>query len=569
MRRRRRSRSLQTRVLALVGAGVFLAGALLSLLSRSSLQSLERELSHDHQRLAASVARDLSRAVSNDMRLLARAAVDTPQGVGTALHSVREFGRLTTAAFVVTADGRLGGCEPVHECTVLPAGAVVLATEAAATQRPRVSAPLRTLDGRRRLVGVMPLRQAANQPVAAGLLIDVEDVRLQELLTLADIAPTLHARLDDSTGVVAGRAPVPDGATLMATAAVPGTPWTLALLDTGPDPRAPIALFRRQSLWLAPSLAVLATLLAWGIAQSVRQPLIGLTAAAERIARGNLEKPIDDALTRSGGSEIDRLAGALERMRCELQTSIGEIESANEELEWRVGERTRDLAAANRHLEERERLRQKLLRQVISAQEEERKRVARELHDETSQTLAALGMSVDLGRLDEVRRFLDRLHHDIHRMIVNLRPSVLDDLGLAAAIRWYADRHLAKAGIAVRCEVGELEERLPPEIETATFRIVQEALSNIARHSGAETVLVRGTVEHGQLAVEIEDDGRGFDLSAIVTGPDTLRGVDLLGMRERVDILGGSLTIESTPGAGTRVAFSLPVPVSEPSGATA
>jgi signal transduction histidine kinase len=273
---------------------------------------------------------------------------------------------------------------------------------------------------------------------------------------------------------------------------------------------------------------------------------------------------------------VARLAAALERVRVELRASIARIEQARQMLETRVAERTQELAAANARLEDRERLRQELLRQVITAQEDERRRVARELHDETSQTLAALGIGVDLAlancerageslareRLLEVRGLVKRMHAELHRMIVNLRPSVLDDLGLAPAIRWFADRQLAAAGIAVRCELEELDEldaRLPAELETAVFRAVQEALVNITRHAAADSVLIQGAVIDGRLLIEIEDDGVGFAPAGIVRSPDSLRGIGLLGMQERIEILGGSLEIDSTPGEGTRIVFSVPL----------
>jgi signal transduction histidine kinase len=209
---------------------------------------------------------------------------------------------------------------------------------------------------------------------------------------------------------------------------------------------------------------------------------------------------------------------------------------------------------------------------VISAQEEERKRIARELHDETSQTLAALGIGVDVAiadcplqadqlhtRLLDTRALVARMHDGIHRMIVNLRPSVLDDLGLAAAIRWFADYQLTPRGIAVRCEFDDLETRLSPEAETATFRAVQEAIVNISRHAAAESVLIQGSVNGGVLEIEIEDDGMGFDPAAVVRSPESLRGVGLLGMQERIEILGGTVKLESSQGQGARVVFSIPI----------
>jgi len=569
--------SLQSRVLALVGAGVFLAVIALSLLSRTSLQSLDREVQHDHERLAASLAREVSRAVGDDLRLLAGAAAADPEQVPAALRDARRFGRLSAGAFVAGVSGTVTACEPAYECEALLRTPIELAArDAIARQRPIVTDLVRDVDGRRRLVGIIPFRSVEGRTVAAaGITIDPSDRRLVELLDAADIAATLRVTLLSGKGeeiTFPGSGGPPPWYSV--TAPVAGTPWVLQLTDTGSDPSAPIAAFRRRSLWLAPTLAAIAMLLGWGIAGSVRRPLVSLTKSAERIAGGDLSRPIHTRRAADGGDEVARLALALERMRQELQESIGEIESANRELEQRVADRTRELAGANARLEDRERLRQKLLRQVISAQEDERKRIARELHDETSQTLAALGIGVDLAaaevgdsspvvrqRLDDARRLVGRMHDELHRLIVNLRPSVLDDLGLAAAIRWFAERQLGSAGIAVRCELGELDVRLPPEIETATFRAVQEALVNIGRHASAESVLIQGSIEKGHLVIEIEDDGVGFDETAVVRSPESLRGIGLLGMRERIEILGGTVRIESAPGSGTRVLFTIPASV--------
>jgi signal transduction histidine kinase len=567
--------SLQSRVLGLVGVGVLLAVAALGLLTRSSLLSLDKEVRHDHERLAAAIAREISRAVGHDLRLLAGAADASPDALATALHDVRRFGHLASAAFVVDHRGMIVACQPAFECSLLRRDMVLdAAREATATGRPFVGDPLEHEDGRRRLASAMPARGGLDkEPDAIGIIIDPSDLRLSELLDPSEIAATLSVILRDGGGKILARTRDGDLQGAFAVSApVTGTRWTLELKDVGSDPTVPLTEFRRRWLWLAPTLAALAMLLGWGIARSVRQPLMYLTAAAERIARGDLARRIDTGRAAAGGDEVARLAAALERMRNDLETSIREIERSNEELERRIADRTRELAAVNVRLEERERLRQKLLRQVISAQEDERKRIARELHDETSQTLAALGMGVDLAlaaggeaadgaahaRLEEVRKLVDRMHQELHRMIMNLRPSVLDDLGLAAAIRWFAERHLESAGITVRCEFSGLDERLPPDVETATFRAVQEALVNVARHSQADLVLLQASLADGTLTIEIEDDGCGFDEAAMERSPDSLRGIGLLGMRERIEILGGTLTIESEPGSGTRVLFSIP-----------
>ncbi|HKQ61014.1 MAG TPA: ATP-binding protein, partial [Candidatus Polarisedimenticolaceae bacterium] len=274
-----------------------------------------------------------------------------------------------------------------------------------------------------------------------------------------------------------------------------------------------------------------------------------LTRAAEDLARGDLERPIP----RVGGDEIGRLGSAFERMRVALRGSLGEIAAANQRLEQRVAERTAELA-------ERERARQRLLGQVITAQEEERKRLARELHDETCQTLAALALRLDLAQASpELRALAARCLDELRRLIHDLRPAVLDDLGLVPALRWYAERRLAAAGMTVRFEVGPLPERLPPALETALFRAVQELLNNVGRHAGAERVLVQVAAEGGRLVLEVEDDGAGFDPAAVRPARDEQRGLGLLGVHERVELFGGTLRVESAPGEGTRVVLEVPL----------
>lgn len=578
--------SIQSRVLALVGAGVFVAVGVLSLVSRSSLMVLDGEVVEQHQRVADTMAREFSRAVAGDMRLLAVAA-GAPDEASTrlALDTILRFGHIASTAFVSSPEGIVGTCEPAAGCTGLLADEVRrLSVEAIRTQRPVVSNRIRGSHSNPetrqpkpedRIICVMPLRSLEGHPGgAAGIMIDLADRRFSDLLKPA-ASPTLQVDVvDASDHLLVSAAPRGTGGatSLRTTAAVPDTPWTLHLIETGADPIAPIDAFRGRTLWLAPLLAAVTMFLGWGIARSVRQPLVTLTAAAERIAGGNLDRPIAARPAARGGDEVERLAVALEEMRTALKQSIDTIERSNLELERRVDERTRQLATANADLEDREHVRQQLLRKVISAQEDERKRVARELHDETSQTLAALGIGVDMAlascppetngqthrRLEDVRRLVDRMHHELHRLIVNLRPSVLDDLGLAAAIQWFAERQLP--AVAVRCEL-DLETRLPSELETAIFRAVQEAIVNIARHARAETVLIQGSIDHGALTVEIEDDGEGFKVDEVVRAHDSLRGVGLLGMRERLEIFGGSLRIDSEPGGGTRVVMTVPIVV--------
>jgi signal transduction histidine kinase len=183
--------------------------------------------------------------------------------------------------------------------------------------------------------------------------------------------------------------------------------------------------------------------------------------------------------------------------------------------------------------------------------------------------LDAAMASTTTPRLADLRVLVDRVHAGLHRIIVNLRPSVLDDLGLAAAIEWLAEHQLRRAGIAARCELEDLQDcRADSAIEIALFRVVQESITNIVRHAAASSVLIQGGLSGSpagvpRLGIEIEDDGCGFDPRGLTADVDTLRGVGLLGMRERMDIVGGTLEIESAAGEGTRVRIEAPLRIAE------
>jgi signal transduction histidine kinase len=312
-------------------------------------------------------------------------------------------------------------------------------------------------------------------------------------------------------------------------------------------------------------LFAIAFLLAWGASLSLTRPLATLTAAAERIAEGQLGTPIPAI----PADEVGRLGTSLERMRVALKESLERVEKANQELEQRVEQRTSELWRVNLALLERDEQRRLALRKVISAQEDERKRIARELHDETTQTLVALVMSLQLAaekiqggegakKVEDARALAVRTLDEVHRLIVDLRPSVLDDLGLKSAIQWYADRALKARGVNVRCEFSGLDGRLPFEVETALFRCAQEAMTNIARHSSADAALIQCARRDGRVTIEIEDDGNGFDVAAASKPDEKGRGWGLLGIRERIELLGGTVRIESSPGEGTLVALDVP-----------
>ena len=365
----------------------------------------------------------------------------------------------------------------------------------------------------------------------------------------------------------AGRSAVAvEAGEVVASAPVSLLPLSVVVRQEEAEILAPLHAAERRVLVAAPFLLALVILFAWGAARSLTQPIAVLTSAAERIAGGELSREIPPL----GEDEVGRLGRSLEAMREKLSEAFERERRVQEELERRVTERTHDLLALTQELKDRDERRARLLGKFIRAQEEERKRIARELHDETCQTVAALSVAADTAlamppdpdrrRLGEIKDLAALALAEVHRVIYDLRPSVLDDLGLAAAVRWLGERHLAPLGIAFRCEIEGLDERLPVEVETAVFRVVQEALMNVVRHAGAETVLVQMERRNHRLEIEVEDDGRGFDPASVTTPDSSGRGLGLLGIHERVELLGGKVTIDSAPEQGTRVAVSVPIP---------
>jgi signal transduction histidine kinase/HAMP domain-containing protein len=212
------------------------------------------------------------------------------------------------------------------------------------------------------------------------------------------------------------------------------------------------------------------------------------------------------------------------------------------------------------------------LRQYIAAQEEERKRIARELHDEPAQLLTGLALAIETASQmaiphdGELRRALasanaltERVSTEVSRIIRDLRPTLLDDLGLLEALEFYADTRLRPSGIQVICETVGTDGRFPPELETALFRVAQEAMSNIARHAQAENVSLTLEFQDEFVAIDIEDDGQGFDVEATFARGQDGAPFGLMGMRERVDLLNGTLVVESRPGEGTSVRVRVPL----------
>jgi signal transduction histidine kinase len=206
-----------------------------------------------------------------------------------------------------------------------------------------------------------------------------------------------------------------------------------------------------------------------------------------------------------------------------------------------------------------ERVERDTLRRIVAAQELERQRLARELHDETGQALTSilLGLKQLEGAespaaVQALRELVVATLQDVRRLAVELRPKVLDDFGLVPALERLTQGFSEQTGIKVDLEASTITERLPVEVETAIFRIVQEALTNVVKHARAQRVSVLLTRADGRIKAVIEDDGTGFDPST------TDGGIGLIGMRERIELLDGSLVVETSATSGTTVAAEVP-----------
>ncbi len=230
-------------------------------------------------------------------------------------------------------------------------------------------------------------------------------------------------------------------------------------------------------------------------------------------------------------------------------------------------------AKLHQEVQRKEETRGELLREIFSIQEEERRRIARELHDETSQTLASLTASLEAAAAmlptsaDKAKAILRKAQalsinilDDLHKLIYELRPSLLDDLGLVAATRWLAENNLEAAGIGVNFKIVGQKRRLSPRLETTLFRVIQEAVYNIVRHAHAKNASISLHFKKSVIRVHVRDDGGGFDVDEAISSKDRPRGLGLLGMKERVELVNGTLDIRSHPGGGgTEINIEIPL----------
>jgi ligand-binding sensor domain-containing protein/signal transduction histidine kinase len=256
-----------------------------------------------------------------------------------------------------------------------------------------------------------------------------------------------------------------------------------------------------------------------------------------------------------------------------VQVRLDRLKRRNRELEALHRDREAALTQARTSQQELhgayERLRD-LTRRLEDAKEEERRRIARELHDEMGQALSAVKLNLKvLGRLSDgeastervgdALSLIDGIIGHVRTLSLDLRPPLLDELGLVAALRGYAEGQSVRSGIPISVEANAHASDIPAEIAIAAFRIVQEAIHNVLRHAHARSVTVSVRRDPQRLALTVLDDGRGFDLSEALDRAASGRHLGLLGMRERVEALAGSFTIETEPGRGTSLHAGIPL----------
>jgi two-component system, NarL family, sensor histidine kinase UhpB len=222
-------------------------------------------------------------------------------------------------------------------------------------------------------------------------------------------------------------------------------------------------------------------------------------------------------------------------------------------------------------LKEKMGLERKYLSQIIEAQENERRRISRELHDEIGQALYAIKLNLEMldkdlphatpvirGRLGEAKSLSSQTLTAMRQLSLDLRPTILDDLGLIPTLRWYVQNFSKRLGITSNFETMGLEEKLSPQIETAFYRIVQESLNNIAKHAQADRVEISLVKRDSRIYASIQDNGKGFDLERILHPESPERGFGIVGIQERVSLLGGQMDIQTKPGFGTLISIEIP-----------
>jgi two-component system, NarL family, sensor histidine kinase UhpB len=283
---------------------------------------------------------------------------------------------------------------------------------------------------------------------------------------------------------------------------------------------------------------------------------IGEELAIEALKNGAIDYVVKDRLSRLGSSVRRALREA--RERSERKKALQDLQDS----EHKYRSLFEEVQKSRTQLEN-------LSRQLLQTQETERRRIARELHDEIGQSLTALKINLEalqqsdpqsdrFSQLIDSIGIVERVLWQIRNLSLDLRPSLLDDLGLVAALRWYLDRQSQRGGFQVDFVVQNLQKRLHPDLETAMFRVAQEAITNILKHARAKHVHVEVREEEDCLVFQIMDDGTGFDVASAYARATKGHSIGLLSMKERVSLCGGEFGVKSSAGV-TEISATFPL----------
>ena len=379
------------------------------------------------------------------------------------------------------------------------------------------------------------------------------DLRIQPAM-LSDIAVGSVGYVNaDSEEVMAGFAD------MMEFGINRGLNWNVITVTPKHQVTQPIDETRNVLTAVGIIFSAIAVLVAYLLARSITLPLQRTVNLAEEIRRGNYSHRLEENI----GGEIGSLATAINEMADRIEERTAEIVTRNEKLTSEIVERK----IAQDRLK-------KLSHKTIRLQEEERRRVSRELHDGINQLLVSVKYKIEnfdekfaysqeeaIRDINKAVIFLDEAISEVRRVSHALRPSVLDDLGLAPAItnlsRQFSERN--QIDVQVDGVDGEHLKRMPVDVETAMYRIVQEALMNIEKHASASNVVINVTHNDTNVTIRIEDDGQGFDLQKATRKTSPTQSMGLRNMRERIELLQGSFFIHSDVGRGTFLEVKAPL----------
>lgn len=537
-----------------------------------ALPAVRRGPIDDRLLVARAVAHALDTAISNSIQDLDRLAADLPAtDPASALHAFRLQSPFNAATYLVDDAGTIVAADPP--------GTPPIPRDAIGAHE-TVTRALRKTDTAARVVAIVQTdaRDGRTRHVVSEM--DVATSAFSTYLKDLEATPSMHVAVIDDLGVVVAAAhpehiarALPDAATVgdrirahrpLTEDGVPGAfdtdagavlrvmaplrfaPWGVVVEQPARDAFTGPAAITRGFLVAGLLLTLVGMMVARTMSRSVVRPIQDLSRRAEAMRRGDLASPV----TVSGDHEIEVLAATLDEARSRLSRTLTELQAFNDRLEEQVAARTEEIARQNEQ-------RKVLVRKMLGATEDERRRFARELHDEIAQLLTVVQLSLhdvpgDSPEVARAQELLKRTQAEIHRIIHDLRPSLLDDLGLAAAMRSYADDHLRGSGLRYTLEI-EDGVQANDEIETVVFRIFQELVTNIVRHAQAEQLAIQLYRTDAAIVLEVEDDGTGFDADA-----KTNRS-GVMGMRERAALVNGTIRFDSEPGAGTHVVLEIPL----------